>query len=70
MIDLHILRDRKIWHGTKCKCQLSILIWNEMVKELSEDFQSMRDLFPVDKIKSWFKINAFWVTIKKKLSGC
>lgn len=52
---LPVLRDRKVWYGTKCKCQLSILIWNEMVGKLDKDFLSVSEnLFPVDKIESWF----------------
>lgn len=41
----------------------NILVWNEMVEKLNKDFWSVRGLFPIDKIKSWFKINAFCVTI-------
>lgn len=44
---------------------IKYFIWNEMVEKLSEDFQSVRDLFPVDKIKSWFKINTSGWLLKK-----
>lgn len=41
-----------VWHQM---CQLSILIWNEMVGKLDKDFLSVSEnLFPVDKIESWF----------------